>query len=125
MAGFFNPFRAPVSRTRQTRRCPRYALESLEARLSPSDLGLTTVDVSTISTTTTMSDMDMILAAQDPSALTQDFSTSSSDPEADMELMSQELASNADSPDDTELPDGDGTPPYTPSDSDGGPAGPA
>lgn len=98
MSGFFNPFRAPGSRDRRPRRSPRYAPESLEPRLSPSSLGLTTsVDTLTTTTTTTLS-------STSTTTTTTTTTTDGTEPPP---------------------PDGDGTPPYTPPGSGGGPAGPA
>ena len=117
MAGFFNPFRSAPSCDRRPRRSPRYAIESLEARLSPSGFGLTAVEVSTVSTdlsTTSTTDATEISTSD-----SMDTSTSLTD--------SSTLITVSDSGtiDGGDVPDGPGEPPYTPPGSDGGPSGPA
>lgn len=117
MGGFFNPFRAPGSRNSRPRRCPRYAIESLEPRLSPSGFGLSAIDVGSLSTG--------LSASAAWGTLDLDFSDSG---DGGLVLGSNGMGLNSDSLSfDTEPPppDGDGTPPYTPPNTGGGPSGPA
>lgn len=119
MAGFFNPFRSAPSRDRRPRRCPRYAIESLETRLSPSDFGLATMEVSTMPADMSSTSASTPDATEISVSNSMDMISNSDS----MALISNSgsLAIDSEPP----PPDGDGTPPYTPPNTGGGPSGPA